>query len=904
LVVLVGVASLGAQNVIETVAGGNPPVTPISAVSASIGDPPRLALDRLGNLYFGGLHSVFKVDTSGTLTRIAGNGRAGYLGDGGPAIAAQLEYPAGIAIDTTGNVYVADRDAAVVRRISSSGVISTYAGTGAPGYSGDAGPAASAQLSGPLGLALDANGNLYVADTGNNVVRKISANGTIATVAGNSVAGFTADDVQATIASLNSPEGVAVDSSGNLYIADTVNDRVRMVSPTGVIGTVAGTGLSAVYASIWDGTGVSTTTGDGGPATSAAIVLPTDVALDSSGNLYIADYGNGRIREVVKGTIGTLAGNADGVPLEIGQLAASEQLNGPTGLAVNAAGILYFAEGSIGTGSGLAPGDFRIWEVDSAGLLAAAAGNGLESYSGDGGAAAVAQLNNAAGVALDSSGNLFVADTLNHRVRKISPAGVITTVAGTGVEGISGDGGPATSAQLDSPMGVAVAGSGVLYIADTGNNRIRMVAANGVIFTLAGNGNAAFYGDGGQGAFASVHAPQGVAVDINGDVLVADTGNQRIRRITADLTIHTVAGNGGQGYSGDGGAATSAQLNLPAGVAVDSAGNIYVADTGNNRLRAISPLGNIFNVAGTGTAAALSAPQGVAVDAADDLFIADTGHNQIREIPSGGQLTTIAGTGNCCYSGDGGSPTTAALNLPQGLAVDASGNLFIADSANNAVRAIEPGSSAPSIAAVVNGASGQSGPVAPGEVVVVYGSGLGPGTLTAAPSGSPTAQVANASLLFNGVAGEMLYASSRQLSAIVPAGLSGSTVTVTAVYGDIESTSSFLALAQAAPALFTASNAGSGQAEALNQNGSLNSAANPAVAGSTVTLFATGIAAGSILSVTIQGVSAAVQSVSTTTPGVAQISVQIPTGLTPGAAPVALQSAGVTSPPGVTIAIQ
>jgi uncharacterized protein (TIGR03437 family) len=163
--------------------------------------------------------------------------------------------------------------------------------------------------------------------------------------------------------------------------------------------------------------------------------------------------------------------------------------------------------------------------------------------------------------------------------------------------------------------------------------------------------------------------------------------------------------------------------------------------------------------------------------------------------------------------------------------------------------------------------------------------------------------VANASLLFNGVAGEMLYASSRQLSAIVPAGLSGSTVTVTAVYGDIESTSSFLALAQAAPALFTASNAGSGQAEALNQNGSLNSAANPAVAGSTVTLFATGIAAGSILSVTIQGVSAAVQSVSTT-PGVAQISVQIPTGLTPGAAPVALQSAGVTSPPGVTIAIQ
>jgi uncharacterized protein (TIGR03437 family) len=902
LVVLVGVGSLGAQNVIETAAGGNPPITPVSAVSASIGDPPRVALDGSGNLYFGGLHSVFKVDTSGTLTRIAGNGRAGYLGDGGPATAAQLEFPAGIAIDPAGNVYVADRDAAVVRRISSSGAISTYAGTGVPGYSGDGGQAALAQLTGPLGVALDANGNLYVADAGNNVVRKISANGTIATVAGNGVPGFTADGVQATVTSLNSPEGVAVDASGNLYIADTVNDRVRMVSPVGVVSTVAGTGLSAVYGSIWDNTGVSTTTGDGGPATDAAVVLPTDVAVDPSGNVYIADYGNGRIRQVVKGTINTLAGTADGAPLEIGQLAASEQLNGPTGLAVNAAGILYFAEGSIGTGSGLAPGDFRVWEINSAGLLVAAAGNGIESYSGDGAAAAVAQLNNPAGVAVDSSGNLYVADTLNHRVRKISPAGTITTVAGTGVAGISGDGRPATSGQLNSPMGVAVDGSGVLYIADTGNNRIRMVAVDGTIFTRAGNGNAAFYGDGGLGAFASVHAPQGVAIDVHGNVLVADTGNQRIRSITPDGKIHTVAGNGQQGFSGDGAAAANAGLNLPAAVATDAAGNIYVADTGNNRLRAISPLGNISTIAGNGSGSVLNAPQGVAVDASGDLFIADTGHNQIDEIPSGGQLTTIAGTGVCCYSGDGASPAAAALNLPQGLAVDASGDLFIADSANNAVRAIEPASGAPSIAAVVNGASGQSGALAPGEVVVVYGSGLGPGTLAAAPNGVP--QLANTSLLFNGVAGEMLYASSGQLSAIAPAGLSGSTVTVTAVYGDVESPSPVLSLAPAAPALFTASGTGSGQVEALNQNGSLNSAANPAPAGSTVTLFATGLATGSTPVVVVQGLTAAVQSVSAAAQGVVQIVVQIPTILTAGAAPVFLDSDGVASPPGVTIAIQ
>jgi uncharacterized protein (TIGR03437 family) len=233
--------------------------------------------------------------------------------------------------------------------------------------------------------------------------------------------------------------------------------------------------------------------------------------------------------------------------------------------------------------------------------------------------------------------------------------------------------------------------------------------------------------------------------------------------------------------------------------------------------------------------------------------------------------------------------------------VDGAGDLFIADAANNAVRAIEPASGAPSIAAVVNGASGQSGALAPGEVVVVYGSGLGPGTLAAAPSGVP--QLANTSLLFNGVAGAMLYSSSGQLSAIAPAGLSGSTVTVTAVYGDVESPSPVLSLAPAAPALFTASGAGTGQAEALNQNGSLNSAANPAAAGSTVTLFATGLATDSMPVVVVQGLTAPVQSVSAAH-GVVQIVVQIPGILTAGAASVFLASDGVASPPGVTIAIQ
>src|ERR1022692_1515485 len=335
------------QYVISTIAGGAPPPTPAVAKSASIGDPTRLATDAAGNVYFGSLHSVFKVDAGGTLTRVAGNGRPGNSGDGGPAAAAQLSFPMGLAADTAGNLFVADRDASVVRRIAANGIITTVAGSGVPGFAGDGGAATSAQINGPYGVAVGAGGSLYIADTGNNVVRKVSPDGAIRTVAGTGTRGYLGDGGAALSAWLNAPEAVAVDAEENLYIADTFNGRIRRVGTDGVIATVAGVGSTGIYS------------GDGGPARDAAISLPTDVALDGAGTLYLADFGNTRVRMVSGGIITTVAGQTNGAPLTEGQAAVNVRLEGPTGVTVDSGGRNYFVE------AGPAAGAFTSWRPAS-----------------------------------------------------------------------------------------------------------------------------------------------------------------------------------------------------------------------------------------------------------------------------------------------------------------------------------------------------------------------------------------------------------------------------------------------------------------------------------------------------------------------------------------------------------
>ena len=373
-----------------------------------------------------------------------------------------------------------------------------------------------------------------------------------------------------------------------------------------------------------------------------------------------------------------------------------------------------------------------------------AAGTGATGYSGDNGAAASATLASPAAVAYDTNGNLFLADRDNHVIREVvKSSGNIVTVAGSGVPGFSGDGGAATSAQLDTPTGIAVDGSGNLYIADSHNNRIRKVSG-GTISTIAGIGTAGFFGDGATAVTAQLSLPQGVAVDGSGNVYIADTNNHRIRKVTG-ATITTLAGTGDQGFSGDGASATAALLDSPTSVAVDATGTVYFADRLNQRVRAIATSGVITTVAGSGTgsfsgsfggdganatAASLSKPTGVSVDASGTIYIADTDNQRIRAV-TGGAISTTAGNGLQDFSGDGGALNAASLNVPRAVVTDAAGNLSIADTLNDRVRAAND--------ATVTFDSAQVGVSSTTQTITLNNSGTAALTLSAATLSGPFA---------------------------------------------------------------------------------------------------------------------------------------------------------------------
>jgi len=716
-----------AQRIITTVAGngtsgfsgdGGP------ATSASLFVPFGVAVDTSGNVFVadGDNSRIRKVPASGIITTVAGNGPActspgiscgGFSGDGGPATAAMLSQPHGIAVDASGNLYIADTNNNRIRKVSATGIITTFAGGGSGGL-GDGGPATAAMLNNPIGVAVDASGNLYIADSGNTRVRKVSTSGIITTVAGNGTAGFSGDSGPATSAALNAPEAVAVDAAGNLYIADTSNSRIRKVSASGIITTVAGNGTQAF-------------SGDGGAATSAAVDRPSGVAVDASGNIFIAlnFVDTMRVREVsaASGIITTFAGGGTAVPGDGGP-ATSAQLD-PYGVAIDVFGNVFLSDQSNG---------YRIRKVAAppppvtgqSGIIITVAGNGVDGFSGDGGPATSASFHVPSGVAVDASGNLYIADSDNNRIRKVSASGIITTIAGSGSScipaptcgGFSGDGGPATAALLGQPQGVAVDAFGNVYIADTNNNRIREVSANGVITTVAGSGTTcspnscgSFSGDGGPATSATLYNPFGVAVDASGNLYIADAANSRIRKVSTSGIITTVAGSTTFGFSGDGGPATSAQLNAPEAVAVDLAGNIYISDTSNSRIRKVSAgTGIITTVAGNGTqgfsgdggpatSAAVDRPFGVAVDASGNIFIAVNFPSslRVREVSAAsGIITTFAGGGNAS-PGNGGLATAAEVD-PFGLAIDASGNLFFSDD-NNGNRIREVLAAAPAVTA-------------------------------------------------------------------------------------------------------------------------------------------------------------------------------------------------------------
>ena len=680
---LLGFALPGlAQHAVTTVAGGG--ATNVPAKSASIGTPLGMAFDKAGSLYIADSFTsrILKVSAAGTLTVVAGNGGSNYLGGGEAALASQLGAPSSVAVDSSGNIFIVDPPGTgellevnaktgilssaypppyygsdisinqvfidgsghiyivqsqdcVVAEVNLTAITSTIvAGTlQTCGYTGDGGAATSAELNSPGGLFVDASGDLFIADTGNNVVREVVAKtGAIKTIAGNGSSGYSGDGQAATSAELSAPGGVVVDAAGDILIADTGNNAVRKVT-AGKISTIAGNGKAGY-------------TGDGGVAASAELNAPAALLLDASQDILISDSGNSAIRKITAATkvISTYAGNGHLSYSGDFGLAANAQLDSPSGVSVDSFGNLFIADQY----------NSEIREVGgSNGEIKGVAGSGKAGYSGDGGPAAKAQVNEPFGVFVDAAENVFIADTQNHAIRKVTAAtGIISTVAGNGTHGYSGDGGPATSAQLNEPAGVAVDRAGDIFIADSSNNVIReVVASTGVIKTVAGTGQFGYRGDNGLAVSAELEDPSALQVDASGNLFIADTGNNVIREVAASTgKIATIAGNGTRGFSGMGGLATSAELSEPTGIYLDGAGNVFVTQDvgdltnyqGNVVLEVSAATHKISIVAGgvevpglvgpSALSVQFAAPLGLAGDRLGNLYVADSQQERIAKI--------------------------------------------------------------------------------------------------------------------------------------------------------------------------------------------------------------------------------------------------------------------------------
>ncbi len=628
--------------VITRIAGGAPPPAPVAAVAASIGEPSGIAADSSGNVYFSSLHSVFKIDTTGTLYPVAGNGVPGFSGDGGPAVSASLASPSGLALDGLGNIYIADTGNNRIRKVTPSGNITTFAGSGIAADSGDYGPATTATLNRPTGVAVGASGSVYIADAGASTIRKVTAAGAISTVASYSDSSHTT-----TFA------GVAVDGSESVYyFAQSCACIVKVAAGLNNTSIVAGAGTASP--------------GDGGLATSALLGPVFGFTVTPAGNIYISA---GTVRFVNgAGFIGTLTANAPPGYSGDGAQASNAQVNLPSGIAVDASGNIYIADMHNG----------RIRKIRTDGVIVTIAGVGDGAWSGDTGPAARAQLFRPSATAIDAAGNLYIADTGNNRVRMVTPGGAVTTFAGNGVAGHSGDRGAATSAQINAPAGVAVDGLGNLYVSEAA--AVRKVATSGIITTVAGNGSAGYSGDGGSAASAQLNRPSGLAVDSQSNLFIADTYNGRVREVTPGGVISTFAGNGSFAVSGDGGQATSAQIAYPTAVAVDSSGNLYIAA---GQVRRVLPSGVISTVA-TGNYIT-----GVAVDASGNLYAADLGNYRVSAITPSGIVIPVAGTGMQGYSGDGGPASVSQLYSPYGVMLDSGSSVFIVDNIANVVRRVQ-----------------------------------------------------------------------------------------------------------------------------------------------------------------------------------------------------------------------
>ncbi len=1007
----------------------------------------------------------------GYITTIAGIGN--YYGDFGPAQEA-LVAPWGLSVAGDGSLYVAEAGHDRVIRIGPDGIIEPFAGSGfggPPPVSGDGGPAVQAPIAFPRDVILEANGDLIIPDSNHRIRRVDARTGIIRTIAGTGKAGFAGDGGNAIGAVLNNPTHLAGDGNGTVWFIDSDNFRIRRITPDGKIDTICGNGQRGFA-------------GDGGPATQAQFSLASAdfgaLAYDPAGFLYLNDQDNLRIRRIdlKTGIIETFIGPDRNLGSSLHNLrsllvapggdvyffAAGEIIhttregtlverfgvkdsNTPTfegtpiskvrlglvqGMALDAQGNLLFSDATIN----------RVMRLNrSTGLVERVAGISPATYGQDRGAlSANLQMTD---IALLPNGELLGAGTLL-RVLKLAPDGGISVVAGTGTFSGPLENGKA----IDSPWGgpsLELAPDGSIYMATT--SHVVKIDPQGIVHRFAGigDGGCAFSGDGGPATAAGLCQPWDAVLDHDGNLMIADTNNNRIRRVDARTgIITTIAGSGAVGgyelyghgaYCGDGSPAVSACLNSPFGLAVNSLGELFVADAYNGRLRKIDRNGIITTVAPIAGAPYLT------VDGADNLYMA-SGHGVFRVTPAGVvQELTADGFG---FTGDGGPAQNALVSTlccggGGGIAIDAEGSLIFTDGANRRIRAIRYGAvlapagtsagihggspqntaigtrfadalsvlvsdakgnpagnvrvdfdapsggvscvfsnqqphtsiltdrfglasaaciantltgtfsvtakalglgstltftltnTAPRLApnSMVNGASFLSGPVAPGEIVSVFGAGVGPQQLEqAAPvDGRYPTQLAGVRVRFNGTEAPLLLARSDVVAAVAPYALeTAQSAQVVVEYAGVASNAITVPVAPASPAIFTADSSGRGQAAALNQDNFVNSSQNPAERGSIVVLFCTGEGqtdpagvdgkpAIDILpkpklavTVTIGGETAEtayVGAAPTLVAGVLQINARVPTTIAPGAAvPVIVSVSGVHSPEGTTLAVR
>ena len=778
---------------------------------------------------------AWAADAAYEIATVAGSD---WVGDNGVGTKGLLLQAEGIAADKDGNLYIADAGENRVRKVTPAGIITTVSGTGVQGFSGDGGQAAAAQLNSPYGILFDGTGDLYVADLGNARVRRVAPDGTISTVAG---AG----------GELIAPRNLALDGHGGIYISDFAGQRVLRLTSDGALTTIAGNGVPGFSP-------------DGTEASFAQLAYPAGLAVDRQGALYIADSQNHRIRKIANGVISTVASAATPTSLvfdglgslyiadpSAGQIVQMPLTGSPNTLNVQANDLAVGGDGYLYAVSG-----DSMFRVSFIGASTALAGGGSPAF-GDGGPATLSRLNHPSSVTVDPQGNFYIADRDNHRVRKVAADGTITTVAGTGVPGNTGDGSLAIHAQLNSPSAVTIDPYGNLYIVDAGNQRIRVMTPPGLIFPVAAPG---------------VASPAYALADPAGRVYITDSEKGTLSRVETTSEVITL-------LSG---------LQSPGGLALDATGNIYFAEASGPHVRKLDPLGNVINL-GEGL---WKAPRGVALSATGDVFVADAGLQQILRIDSSGRVTPVAGMGTASFSGDGGLARAAKLNSPWDIASGPAGSLYLADLNNNRIRLLAP---VPDVAASIqvtasNAASLQSGPIAPGMLVLLNGAVLS----------------SNDNVLFNSIPSPVLAATSTGLIVQAPAQIASlQSLQVSVLFEGTTIAQIPVTVAATDLGLFADS---SEHAMATNEDGTVNSVTNPVSRGSGISLYGTGEGvSGAPVSVTIANVPAQVTYAGPVTgfPGLLQINATVPEGyVPPGNLTVAITAGQSTSQAGVTIAVK